>query len=369
LVLATHQWARRHHLALGGSGVLTAVFVLLWLYVKTLPLPDLEAVFYGLRAGRPPAVLWMNVSMGGGLVYISVWSLVEFTHFLRSARTTYEQGSAAAAMVLYALSGVAGTLTIVEAVGHHRGVDMTVIQQAKAPFSMLVTATTVGVLSVQLWLRPVWRHRRHLLLRYLAPELVQLRNDLLNLSAAEAEIHLDIPHVAYANRTMVEAVAARCQAAGISPARRAIARMATSLLTFHRDNVIQDPSYGLVTSWEQLLEEAAAEIDQTMAATAWEKALRDSYVSQHVYILMFLVLDSREYRAILLIDERPQIQAWHAQLADIIATVLQEHGHATPRAVALARRGTAGTPLARIRARWASRPRETTPPVRRRDAQ
>jgi hypothetical protein len=143
--------------------------------------------------------------------------------------------------------------------------------------------------------------------------------------------------------------------------------MATSLIIFHRDNVIQDPSYGLVTSWEQLLEEAAAEIDQTMAATAWEKALRDSYVAQHVYIIMFLVLDSREYRAILLIDERPQVQAWHAQLADLIATVMQEHGHTTPRVVTLVQRGTAGTPWARIRARWATRPRETTPPVTRRE--
>ena len=39
--------------------------------------------------------------------------------------------------------------------------------------------------------------------------------------------------------------------------------------------------------------EAAAEIDQTMALTAWEKALRESYIAQHVYRLMFLVLDSR----------------------------------------------------------------------------
>ena len=56
-VLVTHQWAGRHQLALGGSGVLTAVFVLLWLDVKTRALPDVEAVFYGIRAGHPPAVL------------------------------------------------------------------------------------------------------------------------------------------------------------------------------------------------------------------------------------------------------------------------------------------------------------------------
>ena len=42
------------------------------------------------------------------------------------------------------------------------------------------------------------------------------------------------------------------------PHGTAIARMAASLLTFHRDNVIQDTSYGLVTSWEALMEEAAA---------------------------------------------------------------------------------------------------------------
>ncbi len=145
-VLATNQWSWRHQLAIGGSCFLTAVFVLLWLYVKTLHLPDVESVFYRIRAGRPPAVLWMNVSMGSGLVYIAAWSLVEFTHFLRSARTTYEQGLAGVAIVLYALAGVGGTLTLVEAVGHNTGVDITVVQQAKAPFATLVIAATVCVL-------------------------------------------------------------------------------------------------------------------------------------------------------------------------------------------------------------------------------
>jgi len=238
---------------------------------------------------------------------------------------------------------------------------MTGVQQAKAPLATLVSAATVCVLGGQIWLRPLWRNRRQLLLRSLGPELVQLRNDLLNLSAAEAELHLDIHHEAYANRVIVEAVAARCHAAGISPARRAIARMATSLITFDRDNIIQDPGYGLVTSWATLMEEAAAEIDQTMAATAWERALRDSYISQHVYILMFLVLDCPVYREKLLIDERPQIQSWHERLADIIATVMHEYGQSTPRVVALTQRGTAGTLLAWIRARLASRQRETTP--------
>ncbi len=341
LVLMTDQRAWRHRLAIGGTGVLTAVFVLLWLYVKTLPLPDMASVFYGIRAGHPPAVLWMNVSMGCGLVYIAAWNFVEFTYFHRGARTTYEQGHTAVAMVLYALSGVGGTFTIVEAVGRQQGWDMTGIPQVKAPLAILVSAAAVGVLVNQLWLRPLWRNRRQLLARYLQQELMQLRRDLLNLSAAEAELHLDIHHEAYANRAIVEAVAARCRAAGISPARSAIARMATSLLTFHRDNLLQDPSYGLVTSWESLMEEAAAEIDQAMAATAWERALRDSYVSQHVYILMFLVLDCPAYREKLLIDERPRVQAWHEHLADLIATVMHEHGQSTPRFVALAQRGTA----------------------------
>ncbi len=351
VVLMTDQRAWRHRLAIGGTGVLTAVFVLLWLYVKTLPLPDMASVFYGIRAGHPPAVLWMNVSMGCGLVYIAAWNFVEFTYFHRGARTTYEQGHTAVAMVLYALSGVGGTFTIVEAVGRQQGWDMTGIPQVKAPLAILVSAAAVGVLVNQLWLRPLWRNRRQLLARYLQQELMQLRRDLLNLSAAEAELHLDIHHEAYANRAIVEAVAARCRAAGISPARSAIARMATSLLTFHRDNLLQDPSYGLVTSWESLMEEAAAEIDQAMAATAWERALRDSYVSQHVYILMFLVLDCPAYREKLLIDERPRVQAWHEPLADLIATVIHEHGQSTPRFVALAQRGTARKLFAWRRAR------------------
>ena len=338
VVFMTDHWAWRHRLAIGGTGILTAVFVLLWLYVKTLPLPDPELVFYGIRAGHPPAVLWMNISMGAGLVYIAAWNFVEFTRFLQGARTPYEQGHTAVAMVLYALSALGGTFTIVEAVGRQQGWDVTGIPQVKAPLAIVVSAAAVGVLVTQIWLRPLWRHRRQWLARYLQADLVQLRNDLLNLSAEEAERHLDIHHTAYANRAIVEAVAARCHAAGISPARNAIARMATCLLTFHRDNLLQDPGYGRVTSWESLMEEAAAEIDQAMATTAWERALRDSYVSQHVYIVMFLVLDSPAYREKLLIDERPRVQAWHEQLADMIATIMQEHGQSTPRWVALGQR-------------------------------
>jgi hypothetical protein len=358
-VLATHQWSLRHQLAIGGSCVLTAVFILLWLCVKTLHLPEVESVFYHIRAGWPPAVLGMNVSMGSGLVYIAAWSLVEFTHFLRSAHTGYEQGLACVGMLLYALAGVGGTLTLVEAIGHAGGVDITGVQQAKGPFALFLVAAAACVWVSQMWLRPLWRQRRQRLLRSLEPERVQLRNDLLNLSAALAELHLEMHSTAYANRVMAEAVAARCRAAGLSPARSAIARMATILLTFHRDNLIQDPSYGLVTSWDRLLEEAAAEIDQTIAATAWAHAMRDSYVLQHVYILMFLVLESPAVHAKLLLAERPRVQAWHAHVADLIATVMQEHAHATPRAVALAQRRAARMPWAWLRARWASRPRAT----------
>jgi hypothetical protein len=284
-------------------------------------------------------------------VYIAAWNFVEFTRFLRGARTPYEHYHTGVALVLYALSALGGTFTIVEAVGRQQGWDVTGIPHVKAPMAIVASAATVGVLVTQIWLRPLWRHRRQWLARYLQPDLVQLRNDLLNLSAAQAELHLDIHHTAYANRTIVEAVAARCHAADISPARSAIARMATCLLTFHRDNLLQDPSYGRVTSWENLLEEAAAEIDQVMATTAWERALRDSYVSQHVYIVMFLVLDCPAYREKLLIDERPRVQAWHEQLADLISTVMQEHGQSTPRFAALGQRGTARKRFAWRRAR------------------
>ena len=44
----------------------------------------------------------------------------------------------------------------------------------------------------------------------------------LNLSVTEAERHLDMHHETYANRAIVEDVAARCRAAGIPPARSAM---------------------------------------------------------------------------------------------------------------------------------------------------
>jgi hypothetical protein len=354
LALATNRWTWRQQLTLGGAGVLTVLFVVLWWYVRTLPLPEMTSLFYGIRAGRPPPMLWMNVVMGAGIVYIAVCGLVEFQYFLRVARSTYERVVVGVVSALYVLASVAGTLTIVEAVGRHHGADMTVVHQVKTPFTASVLTLNAMLLVGQIWLWPLWRHRRLLLVRYLEPDLVQLRNDLLNLSAAEAERHLDLHQEAYANRAVVEEVAARCRAAGIAPARSAMARMAVSLLTLQRDNVLQDPSYGLVTSWDALREDAAAEIDQAMAATAWEQALRDSYISQQVYIIVFLVLESPAYREILLVNERPQIQAWHQHLADIIAAVMHEHGHATPRAVALAQGSTSGNRVARLCARLAS---------------
>ena len=338
IVLAMHRWSWRQQVAVGGAGVLTVLFIVLWWFVQTLHLPNRTALFYGIRAGHPIPMLWMNVVMGTGIVYIAVCGVVEFQLFLRAARNSYERGVAGISIVLYALTGVAGMLTITEAVARHRGVDMAVVQQVKTPFSAGVLILTAVLLAGQIWLWPLWRHRRQWLARYIEPELVQLRHDLLNLSAEEAELHLDIHHEHYANRAIVEAVAARCRAEGMSLARTAIARMAASLLTFHRDNVIQDTRYGLVTSWEDLMAAAAAEIDQTMALTAWEKALRESYIAQHVYRLMFLVLDSRAFREKLLIDERPRVEAWHEQLADLIATVMQAHGHPTPRYESVARR-------------------------------
>jgi len=171
----------------------------------------------------------------------------------------------------------------------------------------------------------------------------------------QAALQLDIHQEAYANRIIVEAVAARCRAAGVSAARQATARMAASLLTFQRTNMLKDPIYDPDTSWKTLTEEAAAEIDKMMALTAWQKAMRESYVSQDVYILLFLVLDSPAYREQLLIDERPRVAAWHQTLADLIATVMHEHGQSTPRSVTLTRRSAPGSRLARIRARLASR--------------
>jgi len=355
IMLATNQWARRHWLALGGAGVLTGCYVGLWLCVKMRNLSTMAGVFSGHRVGSPPAVLWMHIITGLGVMYIAAWGLMACLRFLRGARSTYEQGVAGVVVMLYALMSLSGLCTIGEAVGHRLGVDTAVVYQAKPFLRIVLAAGATCALIGHIWLWPLWRQRRQLLLRYVEPELIQLRHDLLNLSAVEAELHLDIHHEVYANRAIVEEVAARCRAAGISPARCAMARMATSLITFHRDNLLQDPSYGLVTSWDALMEDAAAEMDHTIALTAWERALSDGYITQHVYILMFLVLDCRAYREILLIHERPQVQAWHLQLAGIIATVMHEHGHATPRYATLAQQAARGNGFGWRRTRLAGR--------------
>jgi hypothetical protein len=371
IVLGSHRWAWPQHLAVGGTGGLTALFVVLWLVVHTLPRSELAVVFYGLRAGHPPLVLWMNVVMGAGIVYIGVWGFIEFHLFLRAARRPYERGMAWVALGLYVLQVVAGSLTIVEAVARRHNMDMTVVQQVKTPFTASMLGLTAAVLVGQTWLWPLWRERRQLLARYVAPELAHLRQDLLNLSAVEAQLHLDIHQEAYANRTIVEAVVARCRAAGIPPDRSAIARMATSLITFQRDNLLQDPTYGVGTSWAELMQDTAMELNKRMAATAWEQALREGYIAQHVYILMFLVLDDPAYREQLLIDVHPRTEAWHQQLADLIATVMHEHGHATPRYTTLAQR----TQRLQRYVRWVSRWRQAVArpglpahdPARRRD--
>lgn len=81
IVLATNRWSPRHRLVVSGASALTVGFVLLWLQVRALPLADIAAVLYGLRAGRPLPVLWMNIVMGAGIVYNAVWGLREFQQF------------------------------------------------------------------------------------------------------------------------------------------------------------------------------------------------------------------------------------------------------------------------------------------------
>src|SRR2546427_124118 len=124
--------------------------------------------------------------------------------------------------------------------------------------TVLVLIVTAVGLAGQIWLWPLWRQRRQRLVRYVEPELAQLRNDLLNLSAVQAALQLDIHQEAYANRTIVEAVAARCRGAGVSPPRAAMARMGTSLLTFQGANILKDPTYDPGTSCAPLTEAAAA---------------------------------------------------------------------------------------------------------------
>src|SRR5882672_11062542 len=114
VVLATKRWGWRSRLAVGGAGVLMGLFVVCWLAVRALDLPDMTAVFYGHAAYPPTPVLWMNLTRGGGIVYIAVWGLIEYAHFLRSAQHPYERSVAVVAIVLYVLTGVPGAMTMLE---------------------------------------------------------------------------------------------------------------------------------------------------------------------------------------------------------------------------------------------------------------
>jgi hypothetical protein len=74
-----------------------------------------------------------------------------------------------------------------------------------------------------------------------------------------------------------------------------------------------------------------------------------------MYIIMFLVLDCAPFRDVLLIDERPRIEPWHRQIAEIIATVMHNHGQPTPLYERMARRPVPRGIAGWIRARLASR--------------
>jgi hypothetical protein len=45
VVLQADEWSRRHQFAIGGSCFLIAIFVVLWLYVKTLEFPNTDGRF------------------------------------------------------------------------------------------------------------------------------------------------------------------------------------------------------------------------------------------------------------------------------------------------------------------------------------
>ena len=60
----------------------------------------MTAVFYACGLAPDPGPLDMVVVPGGGIVYIAAWGLVEFHHFLRSARRPYERGMAGVGIVM-----------------------------------------------------------------------------------------------------------------------------------------------------------------------------------------------------------------------------------------------------------------------------
>ena len=154
------------------------------------------------------------------------------------------------------------------------------------------------------------------------PELVRLRNDLLNLSAAEAELHLDIHRTAHATRVMVDAVAARCRAAGIPPPGwRSPGWRRASCLSARASP--PGPLAGHL--WEALMETGPEEWTRRRRS-AWHRASATARRQPALYRHVSRPR-SRAYREHAAGRTAPG-QSWHAQLANIIATVMQGTGTA-----------------------------------------
>lgn len=313
------------------------LFIVLWVAVHTVQVAHPAALYYGLRGGHP-AVLWlMNVVMGGGLTYISLCLVREYTRMALLARKPIDRLMGRTASLIFIGAAVSGLLTVMEATARASDVDPTLIHAAKAPLAIGLIGLSGIVLAFHVYVWPLWTNRKALLLRYVQPEHVRLRNELVELLIQVDERRLDMHPEAHANRSIVRDVDERCRTRGLEPAHRKVVVEATRLITFNRSNVLNEPDYVDADSWSDLDYGTRTQVDQRIAATAWEQAKRDIYFLSDVSLVCALVLgpdDMRETYA-------REALAWHHEVAEIIAVVMGEHGQSTALMVRMQHEGMA----------------------------
>ena len=139
----------RHWWAVGGAGVLMVCFVGLWLRVKTLDLPDMAAVFYGRQRGDPPAVLWMHIVMGGGVMYIAAWGIRRSSRFsaARGARMSKASRAWWSCCIPSRVSAVCAPSS--RRSETRRGVDMAVVHEVKPFLKIFLSAGAMASSSAK----------------------------------------------------------------------------------------------------------------------------------------------------------------------------------------------------------------------------
>ncbi len=302
------------------------IFATLWGAAHGVRVHNPSALYYGSRRGIPTVLWLMNVVMGGGLTLAAFWNVVEYIHAARAARARRERLKAVPSIVLFLAAMVPGLVTVAEATARHLGRSGAGAYDAKMPVTVTVVGLGVLLVLIQVFVWPLWEHRKELALRYARPEWLKLRGDIVDLivynDQKETENHSEV----YANRQIVDAVDVRCVADDETPEDCKLSVEATRAITNRRANVIDDPDNVEAESWDDVSEDMRRATDELLAGAAWDYVGRQIYFLSDKMLLIALVLGPDHWRE----QDHREPDARHWRLARRIATVMGEFGQPTP---------------------------------------